>query len=164
MEINFFQILFQIVNFTILLFLLKKFLYQPILNILEQRSKKIHEGLEAAEKSIEEREKLEKQKKRILVEAEKDATKILEGSRLQAKRLEKQLNQKVEKSAEKKLNKAEGLAKSRLLEMEQELQRKFATTVVKTTQALLQDSIDTKQQRIIVKNQIKKLRNIKFSA
>jgi len=63
MEINFFQIIFQIINFTILLLLLKKFLYKPILKILKQRAQKIEEGIEAAEKSIEERDKLEELKK-----------------------------------------------------------------------------------------------------
>lgn len=164
MEINFFQIIFQIINFTILLFLLKKYLYKPILNILEQRAKKIHEGLEAAEKSIEEREKLEKQKKRVLVEAEKNATKILEGARLQAKKLEKQLVEKAERESEKRLAKADSLAKSKLSDMQEELQRKFSEAVVNTTETLLKDSIDVKNQRVIIRNQIQDLKKVQFTA
>lgn len=42
-------LLAQIVNFGILLILLRLFLYKPVLNMLHQRSEKIREGLERAE-------------------------------------------------------------------------------------------------------------------
>lgn len=163
MEINFFQIIFQIVNFTILLFLLRKYLYKPILKILEGRAKKIHEGLEAAEKSIEEREKLEKQEKKMLVDAEKSATKILEGTRIRAKKLEKSLVEKSEKEIDKKFKKSEVLSKSKLEQMEQELSRKFNQAVISTSESLLKNTIGVKEQREIIKRQINKLREIKFA-
>lgn len=161
MEINLFQILFQVINFAILLFLLRKFLYRPILKILEQRAKKIHEGLEAAEKSIEEREKLDKEQRKVLIEAEKNANKIMEGARLRAKKLELQLVDKVEKDLDRKTKKAEALAKRRARQLEQQLARKFNQTVIKTAETLISDSLGAKQQRAILNKQIQKLKGIK---
>lgn len=74
----------EIVNFAILLFLLKKFLYKPFTNILEQRRAKIEEGIkksEDAEKSLQKirsladdiKYKSEQKAKEIIVNAEKKA-------------------------------------------------------------------------------------------
>lgn len=164
MQINFVQILFQIINFTILLVLLRKYLYRPILKILEQRARKIHEGLEAAEKSIQEREKLEMEKKKILVGAEKTASEILEGARIRSKKIEKDLTEKSQKEEEARAKRAQERTRSQLKQMEKELNRRFASTVIDTTETLLSDSLGTAQHREILDNQIARLKKIKFSS
>ena len=44
----------QIINFLIILFILKKFLYKPVLDTLKKREDSIKEGLKQAEESIDE--------------------------------------------------------------------------------------------------------------
>ncbi len=163
MNINAIQILFQIVNFFILLFLMKKYLYGPIMKILEMRSKKIEAGLEAAEKSIEEQDKIEKKRKRIIVEAEKNATQILEGARVRAKKVEKELQQKAELEIEKKRKKAEEHVVNQVSQMKLELQKNFSNSVVTTTEALLKESLSPKLQQEIIKKQTTQLKEMKFS-
>lgn len=163
MNINLIQIVFQIVNFTILLFLLRKYLYRPILKVLEQRAKKIHEGLEAAEKSIEEGEKLEKQKKKILLEAEKSASEILEGARLRAKKFESQLSEKASEEMERRLRRTDRMARIRIKQLEGDLQKKFAGAVVDTTESLLKSSIGPKEQRAILAKQLTRLKKVQFA-
>ncbi len=51
--INWKLFLSQTVNFFILLFVLKVFVYKPLLAIIKERSKKIKEGLEKAEEASE---------------------------------------------------------------------------------------------------------------
>ena len=51
----------QIVNFLIILFILKKFFYKPIIKLLDDRKKKIEESLKNAE-LIEERLKQTEEK------------------------------------------------------------------------------------------------------
>ena len=68
----------QIINFLVLLFVLWKFAYGPILAILEKRQKKIEKGLadaEAAEKRLEESEKKQKE---VLRKARTEAKEIVE--------------------------------------------------------------------------------------
>jgi len=47
--INPLLLLAQVVNFAVLLFILKRFLYKPILKVLEERKKRIEESLKNAE-------------------------------------------------------------------------------------------------------------------
>lgn len=48
MEINWFTVIAQIVNFLILVWLLKRFLYKPVLNAIDEREKKIASQLNDA--------------------------------------------------------------------------------------------------------------------
>lgn len=49
MEINWFTVIAQIINFLILVWLLKRFLYKPVLNAIDEREKKIAGQLSDAE-------------------------------------------------------------------------------------------------------------------
>ena len=77
MEINFLQVLFQVVNFGVILFLLNKILYKPVLKLLDDRAKKINDGMYLAEKNIKEAGETEKLKKVELAKARKEASAII---------------------------------------------------------------------------------------
>ncbi|MCL4338932.1 hypothetical protein M1271_04545, partial [Patescibacteria group bacterium] len=55
-----FQLLTQLFNFFLMVFILTKFLYKPITKKLEERKKKIEEGLEYADRMKSEMEKSDK--------------------------------------------------------------------------------------------------------
>ena len=51
MLIDPFTVLMQVINFIILIFLLKRFLYKPVLKVMEEREKKIAAQIKEAEKA-----------------------------------------------------------------------------------------------------------------
>ena len=107
MKFNIWTFLFQIVNFVVLLFILKRLLYKPVKEIMEKRKgliektiedaeKEKKEALELKERHQEEMNKLKglqitmiekmknevgEEKKRLLTEAEKEATRTIEEER-----------------------------------------------------------------------------------
>jgi F-type H+-transporting ATPase subunit b len=85
--INWMMLIFQIGAFLLLLWLLKKFVYPPLIKSLDDRQAKIEAGLRAAEKSEAEAEKAELRVKKLLDEARKEAKLIISDSRLQASEL-----------------------------------------------------------------------------
>ena len=79
---------FQVINFLILLFLLNRFLFKPVLARLDERSTKISKGLEDAETAARDRELARAEREAAVAEARKEAqemiaraTKIAEDSR-----------------------------------------------------------------------------------
>lgn len=78
MEIQLAQIIFQIINFGVVFGALSYLLYKPIIKILDERAQKIEEGQVAAQKSLNEQEKIEEMKKQTKQKAEKEAAKMLE--------------------------------------------------------------------------------------
>jgi F-type H+-transporting ATPase subunit b len=84
-------LLAQIVNFGILFFVLKKFLYKPILAMLDKRKQEIEEGLSSATKSAKQEEKLKEKEAELLLQAKKDAKVIVEQAKKQLDEQKKQI-------------------------------------------------------------------------
>lgn len=85
----------QIVNFLILLFLLHKFMYKPLLSVMQKRRERIEEGLRNAEEvekrlqeiAIEREDRLKKaseEAKEIIHDASKSATELIAEARHKA--------------------------------------------------------------------------------
>src|ERR1700716_535620 len=73
-----FWVLVSIVNFLVLLYLLRRFMWGPIMGTLDRRAAKIREGLELTEAARREREQLRQEVERILGEARREAAAIAE--------------------------------------------------------------------------------------
>ena len=77
MEINLSTVLMSMVNFFILLFIVKKFLYKPILNVLDEREASVKATLAGADAAKEEAEALRACYSRTLQDAHREAKEIL---------------------------------------------------------------------------------------
>lgn len=161
MKIEASQILLQIVNFAILLFVLTKFLYRPLLKIMENRSKKIQEGLEAAEKSLEEQAKAQEKKMHIITAAEKKATVLLDEARRDAQRASKDIIAAARKEARESGEKEYKILKGKIQEEENRVRQNIASLVTKTTESVLEQSLTPKAHKQIIKKQIKQLGSLK---
>ncbi len=73
-----FWVLVSIVNFLVILFLLRRYLWGPILGVLANRAEKIREGLAMAEAAKIERERMKAEVERLLADARREAQAIAE--------------------------------------------------------------------------------------
>ncbi len=89
----------QIINFAILLYILKRFLYKPIARILEERKNKIKQGLDDAENAKKALLDADNQKLSILKDAKKDADKILENTKISSENLKQKTAEDAKKQA-----------------------------------------------------------------
>jgi len=69
-------IFWMLLSFLIVFFLLKKFAWKPILNMLHEREQNIEQALKTADKAREEIQKLQEKNERILNEARTEREKI----------------------------------------------------------------------------------------
>ncbi len=82
--INLKILLAQLINFSVLVFVLWRFAYKPIMKVLNDRREKIIQGVKAAEKSEEKLVQAETKEKEIISEAKKEALKIVEEAKERA--------------------------------------------------------------------------------
>jgi F-type H+-transporting ATPase subunit b len=78
------SLVLQIVNFAILLLVLKKFAYKPIMDTLDARRHKIEESLKTAKELEIEKVNMQKEKDALIKEAHGKAQVIIEQSKKQA--------------------------------------------------------------------------------
>lgn len=76
----------QGVNFLILLYILKRFVYKPMLAFLDERAGKIESGLQNADAANKRLIEAEKEHKKLLADAQKEARSIVEEALAVAKR------------------------------------------------------------------------------
>lgn len=91
----------QIINFLILFFIFKKFLYKPILGVLKNRAHAITKGLEDAENAKKALEDAEVQKDKIIAKAALEAERIIKETRANAQGIREEILNKSREEAEK---------------------------------------------------------------
>lgn len=101
MSIDFFTFAAQILNLIILLFLLRKFLYLPVLKAVSERQAFIERELKKAALAREKAQKLEGECQQKMANLEIERQQILTQAREQAQKLEKELTDKAREDFEK---------------------------------------------------------------
>ena len=157
MTIKWYQILFQIINFGILVYLLNKFLYRPIIKIIDQRNKKIQDSIKAAEATLKEKAKIEEIKKQAVQEAEKEALAVVDQAKKQAVAVSKKMVEVAKQEAEQEVDKKLQLMQEKLVEEENRVKGRITDLVIKTTSQVLKDSLTAKEQQLIIDKEISKL-------
>lgn len=99
-------LLAQIINFGIIVVVLTKLLYKPILEMLAKRKKEIEEGLAITERMRVEEEKLGARKEKLFSEARREARLILEDAKKQGKDVERDIVANAHKEAAEIIEKA----------------------------------------------------------
>ncbi|MGF1613318.1 MAG: F0F1 ATP synthase subunit B [Gammaproteobacteria bacterium] len=67
----------QMLTFTVLVWFVMRFLWEPVIRMLEDRKKRIADGLAAADRGHHEKELAEKRAKELLVNAKEQAAEII---------------------------------------------------------------------------------------
>src|SRR5262245_49929800 len=91
--------IWTIATFLVLVFLLGKFAWRPLLAALERRQDAIRKSLDDAQQAKQELERLNVESKKILAEARVQADTILSQTRSDASRLRDELKQKAQAEA-----------------------------------------------------------------
>ena len=131
----------QVVSFTIVALLLRRFAYKPILGILEERRRRIEEGLLNAEKIKQELAEAEKRYAEILAKANAQAQKMIDEARESSAHLSERKQQEAVTAAEQimaKAREAAALERERTMaQLKHELGRLVVETTAKVTGKVL---------------------------
>lgn len=102
MQINLFEIIAQVINFFILLFILQKLFYKPVTEIMKKRQEGIEERLASAERKNAGAMALISEYEERMAEIETEKARVLEEIKEQALAQKSELLEKYEKEADHK--------------------------------------------------------------
>jgi F-type H+-transporting ATPase subunit b len=123
----------QVVSFMIVALLLRRFAYKPILAVLEDRRRKIEEGMLNAEKIRKELAEAEKRYQEIVTKANADAQRMIDEARESSAHLAERKQQEAIAAAEQILAKAKEAAALEHERQMQNLKRELGRLVIDTT-------------------------------
>ena len=110
MEFSWTTFLLEIINFLILVWILKKFLYRPVMDMLEQRRKNIEQTLQDATEQHNQASQLEQEYQQRLDNWEKEKQQAYESLQLDIKQEREKLYQQLLKEIDNEKEKADAIS------------------------------------------------------
>src|SRR3972149_5588060 len=135
----------QIVNFLIILFLLKKFFYKPIIKLLDDRKKKIEESLKNADLIEERLNQTEEKSAQIIEEARRNSQNLISESKKEADRILAQAAIEARKNTEQAIADAQ----TQISLQKQEMKKETLSLVVAVVNKVLGRTINPKEKQAL---------------
>lgn len=147
----------QIVNFLILLFILNRFLYKPLLKVLDVRRQKIAESLKNAEDIEKRLEKISKEQEEALEKTAKEVKSMMDDASKTASAIVVEARQKAAEDAKRIISRTESQIKLEGDKMRQEIREELATLVVIGIQKVTGKVLTEKDQKALIEKSLTEL-------
>ncbi|HZT05914.1 MAG TPA: F0F1 ATP synthase subunit B [Chloroflexota bacterium] len=148
--INITAVVWHTVNFLILLWVLQRFLYRPVLNMLDQRAARIRDSMAQAESVRAETARLEQESRSILDTARRESQEILAQANRNSERILSESRQAAQQEAEHIVERARAdLARERDQAF-QELRQQIADLAVLAAGHVVRRSLDDAAHRELI--------------
>ncbi len=147
-------VFWTVITFIVLLIILKKFAWKPILTALDQRENAIRESLDKAEKAKLDAQNVLEQNQASLAKAEEESKKIVEQSRQYAEKLKDQILQDSRDQARKMIDEASNEIERKKDAALDELKTQVAEIAIKAAEKILKENLNEEMQKKIVNKYI----------
>ena len=134
----------QILVFAVLVWFIKAFLWQPMLNMLDERKKRIADGLAAAERGQKEQELAEKRATELLKEAKAQAQEVINRAEKRGSEIVDEAKGEAKVEGERLLTAAKAEIDKEMNRAREELRTQVAILVVAGAEQILSKEVDAK--------------------
>jgi F-type H+-transporting ATPase subunit b len=155
--VNGWGLLCQIISFCIVAFLLYKFAYHPILAALEERRKRIEEGLANARRVEEKLAEAQRTAGEVITKANVEAGKLIEEARTAAKQVSERENQRAVQQAAELIQKAREAGEAEQKRLMAELKKELSRLIVETTARVTGKVLTASDQKKITEEATREL-------
>jgi F-type H+-transporting ATPase subunit b len=149
--------IWTIVVFLVLLGLLAKFAWRPLLQALDERQDSIRRSLDDAAKAKQELERLQTESQRILAEARSEAESIVARTRDDANRLRDEMRQKAQAEAANIVKNAEKQIELETNRALQQIRHEAVDLSVAIASKLLQRNVSRQDNERLIEETFKQL-------
>ncbi len=151
----------MVLTFLIVLYILKKFAWGPILSSLKEREYSIEEALQSAQKAREEMSKLQADNEKILAEAREERSKMLKDAKEMQQKMIDDAKQKASQEADKMIEAARRAIENEKEAAINEMKENIASLSVLIAEKILKHQLDDSEKQKELMDQY--LKNIKLN-
>ncbi len=153
--INVANLIFQIITFLLLLLVLNRFAFPPLIRLLDQRAAQVRESLEAAERARQDILAAEQRGVAELREARAQAQEIVARAREQSERTITESRNAAREEAEKVKAQFDQQATADFARARQELRAEVADLAILAASRVVRRSLDEKQHRQLIEDTLR---------
>jgi F-type H+-transporting ATPase subunit b len=139
-----------VINFVILFVLLGKFLYRPVLKMLDERAQRIRQSMEWAEATKREYEQAKAEVQRLIDKGRQDAQAVIAQAVQKGEGLKEEARREAAEQAKAivERTKAElGVERDRMVE---ELRREFVSMLISTAEKVIKERLDKEKHSKLI--------------
>lgn len=150
-------LLAQIVNFLVILFVLHRFAYKPILAALERRTRKIAEGVRYAKEMEDRRAALASEVDAKLVDTNRAAQRIIADASTAAEQLKAQVREEAKAETARATGRLQDTLAAERRQVLDEMRGEVADLVVSTTEKVLRERLTASDRTAFLEAATKEL-------
>lgn len=135
----------QLFNFVIVLLVLWKWAYKPIVKLLEERQEKIERGVKQAQDVEKRVQDLERERHEVMTAAKLQAAKVLEDVRVNADERKRELLAKAKEEVKRVIAQGKAQLEAQKGQMIQEAREEIAAIAVEAARKILAEGVDEKK-------------------
>jgi F-type H+-transporting ATPase subunit b len=148
--VNISGLIFQVVNFALLLFLLYRFAFRPLLRVLEERRQTIEESLASAADIERTKAELRREGMALAAAARESAQEIIGRSEQEGTRIRQQAQAAGKKAAERLVAEAQAQVRQHLAAVRADLKQEMLGLVVAATERVLGEKLTKEKDQLLV--------------
>jgi len=157
LELDLQQIVSQAISFLVLLWLLRRFAWRPLLTILDERRRHIETTLQDVASKKTELERLQADYARRLAKIDDEARVKIQQAVLEGKRIAIEVQEDARAQAQAILAKSKETVELELAKAKVTLRDQIADMTVEAVERVLQQKLDAKTDRALVENTLDEL-------
>jgi F-type H+-transporting ATPase subunit b len=147
----------QLLNFAIVLVVMWKFAYKPIVKLLEERQEKIVRSVKQADDVEKRVAELEHEQKEVIATAKSEAAKILDEARVSADDRKKELLTKAKEEVKGVVAQGKVQLEAQKTQMIQEAREEIAAIAVEAARKILAEGVDEKKATKLAEGVVDKM-------
>jgi F-type H+-transporting ATPase subunit b len=149
--------IWTVVTFLLLLGILTKYAWKPLLKMLEQRENRIQDSLKAAQEAREETERLQAESKAILAQAHAHAQDILAQGKVAARKLKEETLQEAKDKAQALIREAETRIEMEKQKALHEVRTEVVDLSLHIARKLIQKNLTTEDNLTLINDSLREL-------
>lgn len=160
MQIDWLTVIAQIINFLVLVWLLKRFLYQPVINAMDTREKRIAKRLQEAGQREEAAEQSRQSYQNKMTKLEQDRDTLMEEARQSAETTRKELLEEARADASEKSSRWQQQVLEEKQNFLHSLKQQAGRSIQQIARQALADLAETELEEQIIQNFIQRLKSL----
>lgn len=145
----------QLITWVFVFLVLRKFVFGPIVKILEKRQQTIEKGVELTNEMIAQKEKLDEEVEKALAGARKEAGKIVSKTNEQSAQMLKEAEAATKEKVDRLLKEAKVKIADETARAKRSLEKELVQLVVDATEVVADQKLDAQKDAVLIAKALK---------
>lgn len=150
-------LLAQIVNFFILLYVLRRFAYKPVLRLLDERREKIEKGIKDADEAHKKLISAEESERKLLDEARKEAQAMVASAQEAARKVRDELVKAAQEESARLIETARKTIEDEKMRVMREIRDDVSNLIMTATEKVIEVKMNAENDREMTRKALEEM-------